>query len=252
MLLGRVKSAKDSRMLELNRYVAVKDLPVPPAKDMFDTTAAWPMLANDRFSCCTTAAAGHMVHHWTTANQHGIFLTDDDIIAAHAKLTDDHLLDCVSMANALKFWRKTGIGNHRIHSYVNVGRARQDDLSAVIYLFGTAYIGLDLPNFAYTGNPPQIPDIPWEIPASASAQDTAPQTSNGHCVAAIGYDADVVYAVSWGRLKKMTWEFFLRYVDEAYAVLSADWVQHNLECPSGFDVSALERDLSRIATLPSM
>lgn len=252
MLLGRAKSSNDSRMLHMHDYVSVDALPIPPVHDMFDSTAVWPMLANDRFNCCTSAAAGHMVHHWTAANQRSIFLTDKDIITAHARLTSDHLMTCVSMADALKFWRKIGIGHHRIHSFVSVGRPRQADLCAAIYVFGGAYVGLDLPNFAYTGDPRQIADIPWQIPTSVSMQDSEPQTSNGHCVAAIGYDDRFVYAVTWGRLKMMTWEFFLRYVDEAYAVLSTDWVQHNLECPSGFDIRTLNKDLSRIAAVPSM
>lgn len=252
MLLGRAKSSKDSRMLQMHHYVSIDKVPIPPVHDMFDTTTEWPMLANDRFNCCTSAAAGHMIHHWTTANQHSIFLSDDDIVAAHAQLTSDHLLNCVSMADALKFWRKVGIGHHRVHSYVSLGRARQAELCAVIYLFGSAYVGLDLPNFAYTGDPQKIADIPWQIPPSVSTQDSEPQSSNGHCVAAIGYDDQVVYVVTWGRLKKMTWEFFLRYVDEAYAVLSTDWVQHNIECPSGFDISTLDQDLSRISALPSI
>ncbi|MBW4038399.1 MAG: hypothetical protein HIU91_05875 [Acidobacteria bacterium] len=251
MLLGRAKSAKDSRLLHLNSYVAVDTLPVPPVHNMLDTTATWPMLANDKFNCCTSAAAGHMVHHWTAVNQHGVFLSDNDIIAAHAALTCDHLLDCVSMADALKYWRKMGIGQHKVHSYVSVGRAEPDDLRGVIYLFGSAYIGLDLPQFAYTGELAKIPDIPWAIPVSATPEACAPQVSQGHCVAAIGYDEQAVYAVSWGRLKTMTWEFFSRYVDEAYAVLSQDWVELDSKCPSGFDVSLLDRDLERLRADPS-
>lgn len=252
MLLGRVRSTKDSRMLQLRTYVSVDTLPVPPAHEMLDTTVAWPMLANDRFNCCTSAAAGHMVHHWTVANQHGVFLTDDDIIRAQAKLTGDHLMDCVSMLDALKFWRKNGIGDHRIHSYMSAGHAKPDDLRAVIFLFGSAYIGLDLPHFAYSGDPLHIPEIPWEVPASVSPEDAAPQPANGHCVAAIGYDDQVVYAVSWGRLKTMTWDFFVRYTDEVYAVLSTDWVQRDAECPSGFDRKALTHDLSRVTAHPSI
>lgn len=246
MLLGRVKSVHDPRMLELQSYLAVDTLPVPPAHEMLDNTVSWPMLANNICNCCTSAAAGHMVHHWTAANQHGVFLTDDDIIRAHAKLTCDHLMDCVSMLEALKFWRKTGIGDHRIHSYMSGGHAKPDDLRAMIFLFGSAYVGLDLPAFAMSGIPQQIPEIPWEISSTVSPEEAAPQSTNGHCVAAIGYDDKVVYVVTWGQLKTMTWEFFVRYTDEVYAVLSTDWVQRNTKCPSGFDMTTLERDLSRV------
>ncbi|HEY4051150.1 MAG TPA: hypothetical protein VGM27_30175 [Acidobacteriaceae bacterium] len=247
MRLGRVRSTSDSRTLQLRNYVTVATLPVPPAQEMLDNTASWPMLANDRFNCCTSAAAGHMVHHWTAANQHGVFLTDDDIIRAHAQLTSDRLMDCVSMLDALKFWRRSGIGDHRVHSYVSAGHANPADLRCVIHLFGSAYIGLDLPHFACSGDPPGWPEIPWEIPASVSPEDAAPQLANGHCVAAVGYNDQVIYVVTWGRLKTMSWNFFERYTDEVYAVLSADWVQRDAACPSGFDMTALAHDQSLVS-----
>lgn len=253
MLLGRVKSENDPRMLQLGRYVAVDGLPVPPARDILDRTVNWPMLANDQFNCCTSAAAGHMVHHWTVTNDRGVFLTDQDIIRAHAALTKDQLMEPVSMLNALKFWRKTGIGSHLIHSYVSAGRAKAEVLRAVIYLFGGAYIGLDLPNFSLKGKTgAEILATPWTIPGPDSGVDADPRLENGHCVAAIAYDEAAIYVVTWGRLKSMSWEFFTRYTDEVYAVLSTDWVEESRKSPSGFDLTALEVDLSRVTRQPAM
>lgn len=246
MLLGRVKSVHDPRMLQLNRYVAVQSLPTPPQHDLYKHTDGWPMLANDQFNCCTSSAAGHMVHHWTSVNEDSVVLTDTDIIQAHAKLTNDHLTEPVSMLTALKFWRKAGIGNHQIHSFISAGKAKADTLRAVIYLFGAAYIGLDLPNFALPRTLEQIPTVQWEIPPAISPEDAAPQEQNGHCVAAIGYDENYIYVVTWGTLKTMSWDFFTRYTDEAYAVLSTDWVQKDKMAPSGFDLQTLERDLSLV------
>lgn len=246
MLLGRVKSENDPRMLQLRSYVAIDTLSVPPTHDMLNRTKAWPMLANDQFNCCTSAAAGHMVHHWTEANQRGVFLTDKDVIEAHAALTGDQLMEPVSMLSALKFWRKTGIGDHRIHSFMSAGRAKEETLRAVIHLFGAAYIGLDLPDFAVQGKPEEVLATVWEISATAPPGGAAPQVKNGHCVAAIGYDERVIYVVTWGALKTMTWGFFTRYTDEAFAVLSTDWVEKDKKSPSGFDLTTLEVDLSRV------
>jgi hypothetical protein len=254
MQLGRAKSAPDARTLQLRNYVDVVTLPVPPVQEMLDTTSTWPMLANDRFNCCTSASAGHMVHHWTAANQRGVFLTDDDIIRAHAQLTGDRLMEPVSMLDALKYWRKSGIGDHRVHAFVSAGHTNEvdpDDLRCVIHMFGSAYIGLDLPHYVVAGDPQGWPDIPWEISTTASPEDAAPQISMGHCVAAIGYDDQAIYVVTWGRLKTMSWDFFRRYTDEAYAVLSPDWVEQNAISPSGFDLTTLARDLSLVSEHPS-
>ena len=250
MRLGRVQSIADSRTLQFRNYVDPAVLPVPPEHEMLDTTTTWPMLANDRFNCCTSAAAGHMVHHWTAANQRGVFLTDDDIIRAHAQLTGDRLMDCVSMLDALKYWRKTGIGGHQIHSFVKGAQANAADLRSMIHLFGSGYVGLDLPAFACAGPPAGWPDIPWATPAFASLDEAAPDPNQGHCVAVIGYDEQFVCAVTWGRLKSMTWDFFARYAVEVYAVLSTDWVAADAQSPSGFDTATLERDLHLVKAQP--
>ncbi len=246
MKLGRIQSKHDSRTLQLGDYVKMVSLPLPPVSEMLETTKSWPMLANDQFNCCTSAAAGHMVHHWTAANQHGVFLTDDDIIRAHAQLTGDRLMDCVSMLDALKFWRNQGIGKHRVHSFVRAQKQNADELRGIIHLFGSAYIGLDLPNFALAGSPSVWPKNPWAIPAAVSAEDAAPQGANGHCVTAVGYRQEGVYVVTWGALKTMSWEFYSRYNVEAYAVLSSDWVGGDKVSPSGFDLACLRRDLSLV------
>ncbi|MHB1938063.1 MAG: hypothetical protein ACYCOR_15955 [Acidobacteriaceae bacterium] len=246
MKLGRVQSKHDSRTLQLADYVNVVSLPVPPTKELLEITSSWPMLANNQFNCCTSAAAGHMVHHWTAANQRGVFLTDADVIRAHAHLTGDRLMDCVSMLDALKYWRNTGIGNHRVHSFVNARAQNEGQLRGIVHLFGSAYIGLDLPKFVLVGDPTGWTGIPWTVPASVSAEDAAPQPANGHCVTAIGYGEDGVYVVTWGALKTMSWEFYNRYSIELYAVLSSDWVCGDQVSPSGFDLTSLQRDLSLV------
>ncbi|TCK75858.1 hypothetical protein [Acidipila rosea] len=246
MKLGRVQSIHDPRTLQLADYVSIASLPVPPSKESFETTASWPMLANNQFNCCTSAAAGHMVHHWTAANQRGVFLTDADIIRAHAQLTGDRLMDCVSMLAALKYWRNTGIGNHRIHSFVNARAQAGDQLRGIVHLFGSAYVGMDLPKFVLAGDPSGWTGIPWAIPDSVSDEDAAPQPANGHCVTAIGYGEDGVYVVTWGTFKTMSWEFYNRYSIELYAVLSPDWVCGDQVSPSGFDLLSLRRDLSLV------
>jgi hypothetical protein len=246
VLLGRVPSKSDPRTLQLRNYVDVLALPIPPVREMVEQTASWPMLANDRFNCCTSAAAGHMIHHWTAANQRGVFLTDDDIIRAHAHLTGDRLMECVPMLDALKFWRKQGIGGHQIHSFVSSHKPDSADLRCMIHLFGSAYAGLDLPAFACAGDPKGWPDIPWELPAGIASDAATPNPNQGHCVAVVGYDEQSFYAVSWGRLKTMSSDFFERYAEELYAALSVDWVAENGNCPTGFDTVTLQKDLTLI------
>ena len=268
MKLGRVRSIPDKRTLKLANYlsssqlaVAQAQLPQPPDENFKPEPPdhVWPMLANDRYPCCTSAAAGHMVHHWTELNGHEVLLTEDDIVNAHlalSKVSDSQATkDGISMLEALKYWRKTGIGGHKIHSFVQANPMSRRALRSMVYLFGSAYLGLELPNFAYpvgpSGPPPTLNQIPWEIPAAAPDADTAPREANGHCVAAVGYDQNYVYVVTWGKFKQMSWQFFENYTFESYAVLSHDWADGCRKCPSGFDIHSLEQDLGLVSARPT-
>ncbi len=263
MRLGRVPSAPDPRTLNLANYVAVDRIraptellpPSPDEEEMHKRACLWPMLGNDRFPCCASASAGHMVHHWTEVQGSVVMLTEDHVLLAHRALTQGAVEKGVSMVDALKYWRKAGIGHHLIHSFVEGHAKDRAVVKCAVHLFGAAYLGLNLPNFAYPTPLPadlsSIPAIPWEIPAGASAEDCAPRPEKGHCVAAIGYDEKVVFVVTWGTLKTMSWEFFERYTFECYAVLSYDWASNEKGSPTGFDLAALEHDLGLVSAAPS-
>ena len=59
-------------------------------------------------------------------------------------------------------------------------------------------------------------------------------------------DADNLYVVTWGEVKPMSWGFYNAYADEAYAVISQDFIEANGLNPAGFDLTALEADLKEI------
>lgn len=82
----------------------------------------------------------------------------------------------------------------------------------------------------------------------ASSFQYAPGSWGGHSVPVLAYDADGLTCITWGAKKRMTWDFFANYCDEAYAPLSPDWFNAQGKNPDGLDVNALEADLSEIQT----
>ena len=62
----------------------------------------------------------------------------------------------------------------------------------------------------------------------------------------IDYDLHGLVVVTWGKLMRMTWSFWGAYGDEAYAVLSSDWLNPNHKSPGGFDIAALTQDLRAV------
>ena len=44
----------------------------------------------------------------------------------------------------------------------------------------------------------------------------------------------------------MSWAWFEKYCDEAYALISCDFLEANGVSPSGFDFATLEKDLTLV------
>jgi hypothetical protein len=44
----------------------------------------------------------------------------------------------------------------------------------------------------------------------------------------------------------MSWNFWAAYCDEAYGLLSKDWLEASGKAPSGFDAAALTADMAAL------
>jgi hypothetical protein len=66
-------------------------------------------------------------------------------------------------------------------------------------------------------------------------------------VPVVAYDAHGLTVVTWGALKRMTWGFWQAYCDEAYALLSPDFLNASGVAASGFDLAQLNADLKTVA-----
>jgi hypothetical protein len=108
-----------------------------------------------------------------------------------------------------------------------------------ICLFGGCYIGLNLPESV------EDSDF-WSVPIGGLTGDGAPGSWGGHAVCALEYDPRGLTVVTWGELIQMTWGFWDAYCDEAYAILSLDWMTSAGQSPSGFDLGSLKQDLNII------
>lgn len=121
-------------------------------------------------------------------------------------------------------------------AHVEVRLHRHVEQAAAI--FGGVYIGIALPLSAQrqTG-----PGKTWDV----LLQDGAPGSWGGHAVNVVQYDPEGLTVVTWGFLQRMTWRFWSTYVDEAWAVLPAEWQQTPPHIP-GFQFAAFVRDLAAV------
>ena len=240
--LGKLPVRTDVRTLSLARYVDKAKLPSPP--DAFDETTHvhdWPMYANDRIGDCTIAAAGHMIEAWTAAGQgKPVEVPETGVLAAfdRVKQVDPATGEAGAVVlDVLQLWRSSGIAGHSIGAYARVSVHDHELVRSGAWLFGGLYLGLQMPLSAQSQQT-------WDWPGSLTGP-AAPGSWGGHAVDVVRYGADTLTAVTWGRLQELTWTFLDRYCDEAYCILSADFLDGD-RAPNGFDLEALKADLALV------
>ena len=240
--LGKKPPLVDKRTLQLQMYIKKAELPAPPASVNYGKAVSrWPVYANDRYGDCTCAAAGHMIQNWrVNTGAHPPKPTTEEVVAFYSYFTAPGPKNGVEMLRVLRHWRSTGLASDRIQAYTQLGLNDVEQVKNSIYLFGACYIGVELPKFIMNAEDALAPR--WAPPPQGRHGDGERDPEGGHCIPAFAYDAQHVYVVTWGAVKAMTWDFYLAYADEAYAVLSEDWLRDGRTL-KGFDLAQLRSDL---------
>jgi hypothetical protein len=240
--LGKLPVRTDVRTLHVARYVDRAELPAPPPElDLADRVDDWPMYANDRIGDCTIAAAGHMVEAWTAESRgRPVAVSERSVLDAfdHVKRIDPATGEAGAVVlDVLGYWRRQGIGRHRIGAYAQVPVHDHALARASAWLFGGLYVGVELPLTAR-----DQPVWDWTGALDGPAR---PGSWGGHAVDLVRYGQDGLTVVTWGKLQDVTWEFWDRYCDEVYAILSNDFLAQG-KAPNGFDLAALKVDLQLV------
>jgi hypothetical protein len=244
--LGKNPARHDPRTLLLASYIK-PSLPAPPTSfDLTGKVPAWGMMKNDDLLDCTCAAAGHLTMMWTANEGHEFIPTDDQIVAAYSAVTgynpqtganDNGAVE----VDVLNCWRQSGIAGHKIGAYVGLEPSNHTHIMDSVYMFQGCYIGLLLPNSAKA----QLQNNQvWSVPPGGPVGDGAPKSWGGHAVPVAAYDPRGLTCVTWGALQTMTWGFWEAYCEEAYAILSPDYLGGDKETPDGFSLQQLQEDLA--------
>jgi len=188
--LGKRPRRHDLRTLMMARYLTGA-LPAAPARvDYTHGITDWGMMLNDQLGCCTIAAVAHAVQTWT-ANAIGRELTvpDSTVLACYEKWDGYNPADPSTdqggvELDVLKHWRQQAFDGNSLDAFVAIDlsgvRSPGSEVQTAIWLFGGAYIGLELPISA------QDQDV-WDVPAQPGPKDE-PGSWGGHAVYLVGYD----------------------------------------------------------------
>src|ERR1700752_3103402 len=243
--LGKQAARHDPRTLLLASYVT-PTLPTPPASfDLTSKVSSWGMMDNDQIGDCTCAAAGHLLMEWTANAGKKMFTpTDKQIVAAYSGITGYNPATGANDNGAveidvLNYWRQSGVAGHKIGAYVALEPANHTHIMDSVYIFAGCYIGLQLPISAQVQN-----HQPWSVSPGGATGDGKPGSWGGHAVPVVAYDARGVTVVTWGALQTMTWSFWKAYCEEAYAILSNDYLTKKKQSPAGFNMQQMQTDLA--------
>lgn len=249
--LGRVV---DPRTFHLSGLISRTELEQPPEQSYVGKGEPIQMYGNDNYGDCVFASQGHQIDvQERSSRQSEIELSTEDILAAYSAVTgfDPNRPETDNGAyllDGLNYRRRVGIGKeadgtgHTIGAYASFDPTDSHLWKWASWAFGTVYIGVWLPLSAAD----QIRNGErWHIPDTPSSRDK-PGSWGGHAICAVGYSSGSAVLATWGRRIRANWDWLAKYCDEAYAVISEDFLSSTGKTPQGFNVDQLTQKLANL------
>jgi len=257
--LGKKAAKHDPRTLKLSRYLWAVE-PAPPACDWTKGVTDFGQMLNTSLGDCVYAGIGHAIQVWTMQAGHEVTVPDSTILSYYEQWsgynpsepsTDNGAVEL----DVLTKWRQQGFAGQPLSAFASVDPQNIEHVRQSIFLMGGIYLGIQLPRSAeaQVGGVWDVehPKKPCLITRLFHHQEPDPAYEpgswGGHCVFAPSFsDHDqTITCLTWGKPQKMTYDFFRTYCDEAYALLSPDWLNDG-HSPQGFDLGTLSKDLQEV------
>jgi hypothetical protein len=217
--------------------------------DYAGKVGSWPMYLNDQLGDCTAACAGHEVMSWTAYGSQEAEVSDNDVLALYMATGgyvpgDPGTDNGAVIQDVLDYWRVKGIGGHKIVAFAELKSWTEENLRQTLEIFGTVYLGINCPQSAidqFNG------DGAWTyVPGSPIA--------GGHAIPLQAWDESAPNpgtVITWGKAQPVSMEFLSRYVEEAWVIITQDFIDsHGVTPVEGFNFQQLSEDLSLLTGKP--
>lgn len=244
--LGKLPAVVDKRTIKLKSILKESLLPPLPESFNIDTSLGGindsRMYANDKYGCCVISARAHQTMRFEKFEQNRLInIKDYEVTSQYFKETGG-LDSGLVLLYSLRRWRAEGWEadgkNHKIHAFSSVDWKDHTEVKYCIYLLGGINYGFMVPRSAmeqFNNNEP------WSIVTPDGG------ITGGHAVYAYsyldGYNDIGPVCMTWGKRQQMTWAFWDKYTDEAYAIIDDknEWQEN-----SPLDIPTLEKYLDEI------
>lgn len=238
--LGMIHDHRPPEVPDLAAFVTDNPVPAPPPS-VAPPAVQWPMALNDQEGDCTIAGDVHRDQAgcaivgmpWT-------YPGDAAVHTAYRSLTPQGQDTGLLLSTVLRVGRKPGLFGVRNGGYAVIHPKNTTLVKQGIWIFGSDYIGVNLPMPAQ-GQFKSDGSGVWELTHTSEDYNI----EGGHCVLPVGYTAEGVIAVTWGGTVLITWEWWMTYVTQVYAVVPPAFVSHGGD-GRGFNLAALDSWLPRI------
>ncbi len=144
----------------------------------------------------------------------------------------------VVMLDALNYWRKTGLGGHKIKAFMAVDWNNLTEVFQAIQLFGNVFLGVALPLSVQTADSWTVSDGGIYAPAGVVGG------WGGHACPLMAASPQTMTCITWGERLKMSHNFLSDYAEECWVCLSTDWFSAAGNAPSQLNLAQLEADLA--------
>jgi hypothetical protein len=246
MKFGRLSKRADPRTLEFAKYAAALPPPpaqfssldqvfsklgIAPAQQAAAIAELFPMDLNDTIGDCTCAGLAHAVTVFSGKAGIRRVPPTANVQALYYALTGGRDTGC-DLLTVLNAWRSRVVKPDEILAFVEISSANHTHIRQAIETFGAVYLGFQVTDQTldqFNAGQPWTPGSP---------------TGDGHCVLAVGYDAQTIGVLTWGALQQGTWAWWDQCVDEAYAVLPVQAEKPGFA--PGFDFNTLSADLALV------
>ena len=242
----------------LDPKVPLSRVSLPPVTLYQDVDRAskvlnWPMYLNSMLGCCTISAEGHMFGAWSMyATGTEVTFADSQIQLVYSRVggyvpgnpaTDNGCEMAEVLADAAANGMTDVLGKtHKAVAYAAFGNPEDEVLlGQVLDVFGSVYVGFN------------VQQVIEDEFANDQVWTYAPGQPfiGGHCVCLqrrvpAGSKHGILQYCTWGALQWADFGWQANTVEEAWAVVTDDWVQANGTTVTGLDLQQLLADMQDV------